>query len=89
MGAPCIRLRLEPINSYSSSPIRQYQSKSVEKFSMRTPYNYNKEAQALRHSTKEDYKTYSANKTASLRRRDKGQNLPMPIDDAKNIARNR
>lgn len=81
-------MRFELTSNYEISPKKEYESKSVEKTSIRNPYMYNEEGQSIRKSTDVNQKHSTSYKTASLRRRDHGQNMPMPVDIAKNRARN-
>ena len=76
------------ISGYEASPKKEYESKSVEKTSIRHPYMYSKDGEPMRNSTDGNQKQGTNYKTASLRRRDHGQNMPMPVDIAKNRARN-
>lgn len=79
----CIQLQFEMLESLYDSPKRE-DTKSYDKPYIRSPYNYSKDSHSTHNHSIEDRKNPTSKyKTASLRRKENFQNMPMPIEAAR------
>jgi len=85
---PWIKLKLDLQDSIQQfSHTNKYVAHSTDNAISRSPYNYRKES--ANKSQPEVSQSSSNPKSASLRRRDYVQNMPMPVDAARQRSKNR